>query len=165
MRRTRFDTWDCPVARTVDILGDWWTPMVIRSALLGVRRFEDFTEGLGIPRNVLTERLNRLVDEGIMTKVEYQDRPVRHEYRLTAKGVGLYDVVVSLLEWGNAWLEWGDDGPPVELVDRATGEPVEPVLVDRRTGVELDPRSTRAVYRRGENAGRPLMGAVQERSR
>lgn len=161
MRRTRFDDWACPVARTVDILGDWWTPMIVRSALLGARRFEDFTEGLGVPRNVLTERLNRLVDEGIMVKVEYQDRPVRYEYRLTDKGVGLYDVVVSLLEWGSKWLDWGEEGPPVELVDRASGKPVDPVLVDRATGAVLDPRTTRAVYRRGSNAGRPVSPATQ----
>src|SRR3546814_3325799 len=113
MRRTRFDDWDCSVARTVDILGDWWTPMIIRSAFVGARRFEQFSESLGIPRNVLTERLNRLVDEGIMKKVEYQERPVRHEYRLTEKGVGLFPVIVSLMEWGNDWLDWDDETPPV----------------------------------------------------
>jgi DNA-binding HxlR family transcriptional regulator len=150
MRRTRFDDWDCSIARSIDILGDWWTPMVIRSALLGARRFEHFTDQLGIPRNVLTERLGRLVEEGIMEKVPYQERPLRHEYRLTEKGVGLYPVIVSLLEWGNRWLDWEGDGPPVQLVDRATGEVVEPVLVDARTGARLDPRATRAVYVRGD---------------
>ena len=151
MRRTRFDDWDCSIARTVDILGDWWTPMVIRTAFLGARRFEQFTDGLGIPRNVLTERLNRLVDEGIMTKVEYQDRPVRYEYHLTPKGVGLYPVIVTMLEWGNQWLDWEVD-PPVHLVDRDTGERLEPVLVDRRTGKELEPRRTRAVYEPGRGS-------------
>jgi DNA-binding HxlR family transcriptional regulator len=150
MRRTRFDDWDCSIARSVDILGDWWTPMVIRAAFLGARRFEQFSDALGIPRNVLTERLNRLVGEGIMVKVEYQDRPVRHEYRLTEKGIGLYPVMVSLLEWGNRWLDWDGEEPPVDLVDRTTGEVLEPVLVDRRTGEPLDPRRTRAVYRRGD---------------
>ena len=156
MRRTRFDDWDCSIARTVDILGDWWTPMVIRSAFLGARRFEHFTDALGIPRNVLTERLNRLVDEGIMQKVAYQERPVRHEYRLTEKGVGLYPVIVTMLEWGNRWLDWETD-PPVHLVDRETGERLEPVLVDRRSGKELEPRKTRAVYDegRGERPGGP----------
>jgi DNA-binding HxlR family transcriptional regulator len=160
MRRTRFDDWDCSVARTVDILGDWWTPMVVRAAFLGARRFEQFTEQLGIPRNVLTERLVRLVDEGILTKVEYQDRPLRHEYRLTEKGVGLYPVIVSLLEWGNRWLDWEGDEPPVHLVDRETGERVEPVLVDRRTGQPLEPRATRAVYVRGDG---PVGGAPRRR--
>jgi len=156
MRRTRFDEWDCSIARSVDILGDWWTPMVIRSALMGARRFEHFTDGLGIPRNVLTERLNRLVDEGIMVKVEYQDRPVRYEYRLTEKGIGLYPVIVSIMEWGNRWLEWDDEGPPVQLVDRTTGEPVEPILVDARTGLPLDARATRAVYVRGDGSRPPV---------
>ena len=130
--------------------------MVIRSAFLGARRFEQFTDALGIPRNVLTERLNRLVDEGIMVKHEYQDRPVRYEYRLTEKGIGLYPVIVTMLEWGNQWLDWDVD-PPVHLVDRGTGERLEPVLVDRRTGKELEPRKTRAVYAdgRGVRPARP----------
>jgi DNA-binding HxlR family transcriptional regulator len=160
MRRTRFDDWDCSVARTVDILGDWWTPMVVRAAFLGARRFEQFTDQLGIPRNVLTERLTRLVDEGILTKVAYQERPLRHEYRLTDKGMGLYPVIVSLLEWGNRWLDWEGDEPPVHLVDRETGELVEPVLVDRRTGQPVEPRATRAVYVRGDG---PVGGAPRRR--
>ena len=155
MRRTRFDDWDCSIARSVDILGDWWTPMVIRSALLGARRFEQFTDGLGIPRNVLTERLNRLVEEGIMTKVAYQDRPVRHEYRLTEKGVALYPIIITMLAWGNEWLDWDGDEPPVQLIDRDTGEVIEPILVDARTGKPLEPRKTRAAYVRGDVTGRP----------
>lgn len=145
MRRTRFDDWACPVARSVDLLGDWWTPLVVRSAFLGARRFEQFTEHLGIPRNVLTERLQRLTEEGIFDKVPYQERPVRHEYRLTDKGRALYPVILSLLSWGNEWLDWDQD-PPVRLVDRETGEPIEPVLVDARTGAALDPRQVRVEY-------------------
>lgn len=155
MRRTRFDDWDCSVARTTDLLGDWWTPLVLRSAFLGARRFEEFTEMLGIPRNVLTERLRRLTDEGVFVKVQYQDRPVRHEYRLTEKGVGLYPVLVTMLEWGNAWGDWPDGTPPVRLVDRETGRPLLPVLVDAATGERLDPRRTRAEYVREGNWGRP----------
>ena len=94
--------------------------MVIRSAFLGARRFEHFTDGLGIPRNVLTERLARLVDEGIMEKRAYQERPMRYQYHLTDKGIALYPVIVSMLEWGNRWLDWDVD-PPVHLVDRETG--------------------------------------------
>jgi DNA-binding HxlR family transcriptional regulator len=163
MRRTRFDDWDCSIARTVDILGDWWTPMVLRSAFLGARRFEQFQEGLGIPRNVLTERLGRMVDEGIMERRLYQERPERYEYRLTEKGVGLYPVIVTMMEWGNQWLDWDTD-PPVDLVDRDTGEVLEPVLVDRRTGQELEPRRTRAVYRDGRGI-RPNDRAVTATTR
>ena len=146
MRRTSFADWDCSVARATDILGDWWTPLVVRSAMLGCRRFDDWVEMLGIPRNVLTERLSRLVDQGILTKVAYQERPVRCEYKLTEKGLGLYPVIVTLLEWGNDFFEWPDGEPPVHLVDRETGERIEPVLVDARTGEPLDPRRTKAVY-------------------
>lgn len=159
MRRTRFDDWDCPVARTTDLLGDWWTPLVIRTAFLGARRFDDFVGVLGIPRNVLTERLGRLVDEGVMERRRYQERPERFEYRLTDKGADLFELVVAMLTWGNRWTDW-PDGPPVELVDRATGRPLDPVLVDRTTGEEIDPRRTTAAYaegrgRRAANYGRP----------
>lgn len=163
VRRTRFDDWDCSIARAVDVLGDWWTPLVIRSAFLGARRFEEFTAALGIPRNVLTARLNRLVDESIMTRVAYQDRSVRHEYRLTEKGVGLYPVIVMLMQWGNTWLDWDGDEPPVQLVDRETGEVVEPVLVDARTGKPLDPRRTSAAYARGDATGRTPRGTPSRR--
>lgn len=152
MRRTRFDDWDCSIARTVDMLGDWWTPLVIRQAFLGARRFDDYQSGLGIPRNVLSERLRMLVEAGVLERRQYSERPPRHEYRLTEKGVGLYPVLVSMMMWGDRWHEW-PDGPPVVLVDRETGEPIEPVLVDRRTGEEIDPRRMRAVNAR-ERRGR-----------
>src|SRR5690606_37003742 len=99
--------------------------------------------------------LNRFVDEGIMERFAYQQRPVRHEYRLTDKGVALYPVMVTIMQWGNTWLDWGGDEPPVQLVDRDTGEVVEPVLTDARTGRPLDPRRTRAVYRRGADGRSP----------
>ena len=155
MRRTRFDDWDCPIARTVDLLGDWWTPMVLRASFLGARRFEQFTEQLGIPRNILTERLGRLVEQGVMVKVPYQERPVRHEYKLTAKGAGLYNVLVAMQQWGNEWFEWPDGVPPVQLVDRETGDLIEPVLVNRSTGLPLDPRTTTVKRVRGNGTGRP----------
>jgi DNA-binding HxlR family transcriptional regulator len=154
MRRTRFDDWDCGIARTVDLLGDWWTPMVVRASFLGARRFEQFTDQLGIPRNILTERLNRLVEAGVMHKVPYQERPLRHEYRLTEQGVDLYSVLVTMQQWGNRWFEWPDDQPPALLVDRETGEPIEAVLVDAATGERLDPRRT-TVKRMRDGTGRP----------
>jgi DNA-binding HxlR family transcriptional regulator len=151
VRRTRFDDWDCSIARTVDLLGDWWTPMVVRSAFLGARRFDDFQSSLGIPRNVLTERLRTLVDEGILRKEQYSERPPRYEYKLTEKGVGLYPVIVSMMIWGDEWLDW-PEGPPIYLVDRDTGERLDPVLVDRNTGKPIEPRRTR-VATAGEGRG------------
>ena len=147
MRRTRFDDWDCSIARTVDLLGDWWTPLVVRQAFLGARRFDDFQSSLGIPRNVLAERLRTLVDHDILERRQYSERPPRSEYRLTEKGIGLFGVIVAMMKWGDEWLDW-PDGPPIQLVDRDTGERIDPVLVDGRTGEPIDPRRTRPVSAR-----------------
>ena len=91
----------------MDFLGDWWTPVVLREAFLGTTRFDDFQSALDIGRNVLTQRLNRLVQEGIMERHKYQDRPPRFEYRLTAKGRDFFDVVAAMLRWGDRWLDGG----------------------------------------------------------
>jgi DNA-binding HxlR family transcriptional regulator len=144
VRRTRFDDWDCSIARTVDMLGDWWTPLVVRTAFLGARRFDEFQAALGIPRNVLTDRLRTLVDRGVLERRQYSERPPRSEYRLTEKGIELFPVIVSMMAWGDRWLDW-PDGPPMRLVDRETGDVIDPVLVDRATGEPIDPRRTRAV--------------------
>jgi DNA-binding HxlR family transcriptional regulator len=140
VRRTRFEDWNCSIARATDILGDWWTPLVVREAFYGTRRFDDFVEHLGIGRNILTERLRRLTDEGILDKVAYQERPARYEYRLTDKGRALFGVLAMLHRWGNDWLAT-DGGPPVEMVDRETGAVVKPIVVDEVTGKPLDPRA------------------------
>lgn len=127
------------MARAVDLLGDWWTPLVLRESFYGVRRFDDFQERLGIGRNVLTARLKRLVEEGLLTKVPYQERPVRHEYRLTEKGREFFGVIAATMRWGDDWLA-GEEGPPIVLRDRRTGERVNPIVVDETTGEPIDPR-------------------------
>lgn len=137
MRRTRFDDWPCPIARTTDLIGDWWTPLVMRQAFLGNRRFEQFQEALGVSRAVLTERLGRLVDEGLLEKRLYEERPPRHEYRLTDKGRDFWPVLAAMWRWGQDWMP--DDADP-SLADRQTGEPVRPLVVDEHTGEALDVR-------------------------
>jgi DNA-binding HxlR family transcriptional regulator len=117
VRRTPFAEWPCSVARTVDLLGDWWTPLVLRECYLGVRRFDDFQGNLGIGRNILSRRLTRLVDEGMLERRPYQDRPVRHEYVLTAKGRDFFPVIAAIMRWGDTWLA-GEEGPPVVLHHR-----------------------------------------------
>ncbi|MCU1648408.1 MAG: Streptomycin 3-adenylyltransferase [Nocardia sp.] len=114
MKRTTFANWPCTVARTVDLIGDWWTPLVLREAFYGAKRFDDFERTLGLSRNVLTQRLTRLVDEGLMQKVPYQDRPPRHEYLLTDKGRDFFPVVAAMMQWGDTWLA-PDAGPPIVL--------------------------------------------------
>src|SRR3954454_20954791 len=143
MRRTSFEDWNCSIARATDVLGDWWTPLVLREAFYGVRRFDDFVDNLGIGRNILTERLKRLTDEGILAKVAYQQRPARYEYRLTDKGRALFGVIAALHRWGNDWLA-GDEGPRIEMIDRKPGEVVNPIVVDEATGKPLDPRQIAA---------------------
>lgn len=146
VRRTRFDDWPCPIARTTDLMGDWWTPLVVRQCFFGTRRFDDFVEALEIPRAVLSTRLARLVDEALLEKRRYQEHPPRYEYRLTDKGRALWDVLAAMWAWGLDW-QWGDDDPPLVLVDRDTGAEVHPVVVDRATGEPLDVRRLRPTVR------------------
>ncbi|HXC53535.1 MAG TPA: helix-turn-helix domain-containing protein [Candidatus Limnocylindrales bacterium] len=120
MKRTPFHEWPCSVARTVDLLGDWWTPLVIREAFLGATRFEEFQKGLSIGRNVLTQRLTRLVAEGLLERRQYQDKPRRFEYLLTEKGSDFFDVMLALLRWGDRWLDKGA-GPPLLIRHKPCG--------------------------------------------
>jgi DNA-binding HxlR family transcriptional regulator len=149
VRRTRFADWPCPVARTTDLIGDWWTPLVMREAFLGRRRFEEFQTALDAPRAVLTARLKRLCDEGMLERREYQTNPPRYEYRLTRKGSEFWGVLAAMWRWGSDWLWPGGDGPPMELEDRATGEVIRPVVVDERTGRPLDVRQMRVGWAHG----------------
>jgi DNA-binding HxlR family transcriptional regulator len=139
MRRTRFSEWPCSIARTVDLTGDWWTPLVMREAFYGARRFEQFQSQLGLSRNVLAQRLERLVEEGILKRLPYQERPLRHEYRLTEKGRDFFTVLAAMMRWGDRWLA-GDAGPPIELRDRESGEQVQLEVVDSKTGEPVDIR-------------------------
>ncbi|MFM9372867.1 winged helix-turn-helix transcriptional regulator [Streptomyces sp. Da 82-17] len=102
---------DCNLARSLELIGERWTLLIVRNALLGVKRFDGFLGNLGIARNVLTNRLGRLVELGIMAKVPYQDKPVRYEYRLTPMGRDLTRAVIALMQWGDRNLP-SDEGPP-----------------------------------------------------
>ena len=142
MRRTRFDDWPCPIARTTDLIGDWWTPIVLREAFMGRRRFEEFRDAIGIPPAVLTARLDRLVEDGVLRRQQYEEHPPRYEYRLTVKGRAFWDVLAAMWRWGADWA-FGDAGSPVGLWDKETRQEVRPVVVDERTGERLDVRRLR----------------------
>lgn len=150
MRRTRFDDAFCPIARVTDLFGDWWTPLVLRDAMAGIRRFDDFQKSLGVSRAVLTARLTRLVDEGYMEKRAYQDRPLRHEYVLTDKGRALWPVLAAMWRYGEDHLWPEGEMPHVELAHRETGEPIRAVVVDETTGEPIDVRQTRMRRRRSQ---------------
>lgn len=120
----------------MDLLGDWWTPLVLREAFYGVRRFDDFQHSLGLARNTLTVRLQRLVEEGLLERVPYQQRPERFEYVLTDKGRDFYPVLMALTAWGDRWLS-GPQGPPVTLRHEECGHTTSAVVVCEHCGEPL----------------------------
>ncbi len=117
----------CSIARSLAILGDRWTLLIVRNAFLAVRRFDDFQAQLGMTRHVLSERLTRLVDAGVLKKVAYQDNPPRYEYRLTEKGRDLYPVLLAFTAWGDKWLDEGQ-GAPLIYQHKTCGHVFTPTL-------------------------------------
>lgn len=135
MKRKPLGHMNCSIAQTLDVVGDPWTLLIVRDALFGTTRFDDFRRSLGIPRATLATRLDTLVEHGVMERRRYHERPERHEYVLTDKGRDLRRVMISMLQWGDTWSDL--DPPPVTLVDLDTDEPIEPAYVDTRTGRPL----------------------------
>lgn len=135
MKRASLAGVNCSIAQTLDVVGDPWTLLIVRDAMFGVRRFDDFQDSLGIPRNTLARRLASLVEHGVLDRRRYHEHPERFEYRLTEKGRALNQVLVAMLQWGDAWSDL--PAPPVTLIDDATGKPIDPVYVDRTSGAPL----------------------------
>jgi DNA-binding HxlR family transcriptional regulator len=123
-----YDDQICSVARALEVLGERWTLLIVRDALLGLRRFEDFQHSLGVARNVLTDRLGRLVDAGVLRRVRYEQRPPRHEYQLTDMGRQLAVPVMALMHWGDDHFA-GPAGPPRLTRHRECGSDVRAGLV------------------------------------
>jgi len=132
----------CSVARTLDVIGEWWTMLIMRDAFKGVTRFEDFHRNLGIARTVLSTRLDRLVEAGIFTRRPYSDHPPRSEYLLTEKGRDLFPVLVTLMQWGDRWTA-DDDGPPLRLVHEPCGHDTSPRLACEHCGGDVSPDTVR----------------------
>src|SRR5207237_8476329 len=143
MKRTDTSGWPCTVARSADVLRDHWNLLLIRQACLGMRRFDDFQSALGIGRNILTQRLARLVDEGIFTKIPYQESPARYEYRLTDKGRDVYPILAAMAAWGERWLS-GPEGPPLVLHHTSCDHDMHAVVVCSECDEPLDVRQVRA---------------------
>ncbi len=136
-----------------DLFGDWWTPLVLREAFSGVRRFDVFQERLAIPRAVLTARLDRLIDDGLMVKTQYEQRPPRFEYRLTDKGRAAWDVLAAMWRYGTDWFWPEGKRPPMDLVNAETNAVIRPLVIDETTGEPLDLRNTRMQLRRNLRSG------------
>jgi DNA-binding HxlR family transcriptional regulator len=132
MQRKGFGSMQCPIARSLERVGEWWSMLILRDALHGLTRFDEFQKSLGIAPNMLTRRLNALVEAGLLERRRYSERPPRDDYVLTERGRDFQPVIVSLLAWGNR--HFAPEGPSVMLVNRKTGAAVEPILVDPATG-------------------------------
>jgi DNA-binding HxlR family transcriptional regulator len=143
MQRKSFATMPCPIARSLDHVGEWWTMLILRDAVRGLRRFDEFQKNLGIAPNILTRRLNALVESGLLERRLYSERPPREEYVLTPRGEDFRPVLWAMLAFGNR--HFAPEGPSVILVDAATGQPADPVLVDRGTGKVMTPETVSTV--------------------
>jgi len=128
MRWKQIDTMTCSIARTLSVVGDRWTLLIIRDVFLGVRRFDAIQQDLQLTPHRLSDRLRKLVRDGILWRVAYEQHPPRFEYRLTEKGIDLYPLIVTMMEWGDRWMA-GRAGVPVELVHRPCGHSIKPELV------------------------------------
>jgi DNA-binding HxlR family transcriptional regulator len=120
MQRTSFSDFACSVARTLDVVGEWWSPLIMRDIFLGVTRFDRIQEDLGIPRKILAARLATLVQHGVLERVPYRDGRIRHEYHLTEKGRDFLTALIALMNWGDRWLV-GPEGVPVRVVHNGCG--------------------------------------------
>jgi DNA-binding HxlR family transcriptional regulator len=147
---------NCSIARALELVGERWTILVLRDVFLGRRRFEELQRNLGVARNVLAARLERLVDEAILERVPYQERPLRYEYRLTEKGMDLWPVIVELLQWGDRYAA-PEAGPPIVLRHRGCGGELGEGRVCSRCGESLKASDTRAEP--GPGAGVPQPSA------
>lgn len=133
----------CPVARSLSVIGDRWTILVLRDAVLGARRFDEFQASIGCSPHVLSARLAKLVRHGVLERRPYQRRPVRHEYRLTDKGRDLYPVIAGLLGWGDRWMAKGAR-PAITLTHTDCGHATTPTLTCSACGDALDAGSVQA---------------------
>lgn len=133
----------CSVAQCLEVVGEWWTMLIVRDAFLGVTRFDEFQERLGISRNILNQRLTHLVEHGVLRKVRYSEHPPRYEYRLTAKGRDLWPVLTAMRQWGDRYA--APDGPPLQMIHKECGKVTDAVMTCSHCGERLTTRNVGAV--------------------
>lgn len=164
MKWNEVDRLPCSVARAQAVVGDRWTMLILRSAFLRVRRFEDFQKQIGLTRHRLADRLSRLVAQGVLEKQAYQDRPLRYEYRLTDKGMELYPVLMALVAWGDKWADEGD-GPPLLFKHQRCNHEFHAVLSCSHCGEAVKPREVTPLIGPGLRAHAQKIQAQGRRSR
>ena len=144
MERTSFADMRCSLARGLELIGDWWSPLIIRDLFLDVVRFDDLVEDLGISRNLLTRRLKSLVENGIVARIAYSHRPARYEYRLTASGRDLVPAILALTAWGDRWAR-PRQGSPILFVHKSCGQHFQPAVSCPACGEAVSADTVRAL--------------------
>ena len=148
----------CSISATLDVVGDRWTLLILRNLFRGVRRFERIQKDLGIARNLLADRLQRLNANEIIIRVPYQDHPVRYDYRLTPKGLDLSSALIALMQWGDQWYANGD--PPTLLTHAKCKTPVKNVVICSDCGLHIQPKEIRSQSGMEESINSPKVGLV-----
>jgi DNA-binding HxlR family transcriptional regulator len=127
MQRTDFQAMPCSIAHTLAVVGEPWTPLILRDIVFGITKFDELQRDLGVATNILTDRLGTLVEHGLLTREPYEHRPPRYRYELTEKGADLLPVLLALMRWGDKW-DSEPAGPPVTVLHHACGEATEPTM-------------------------------------
>src|SRR5437879_3114035 len=153
MKRTSFAGIACSMARSLEVIGDWWTPLIVRDVYLGLCRFDDIATDLGVSRNLLASRLRQLEDDGIIERRRYQERPPRDEYLLSEAGLDLAPVLMALTAWGDRWVA-PDAGPPLRFRHRDCGELFTPTVSCSACGEAIAAQDVEVVPGPGGRAGR-----------
>ena len=159
MQRTSFGEMQCPIARSLERVGEWWSILILRDALYGMTRFDEFQRSLGVAPTILTRRLKALVEAGMLERRPYQARPVRYEYVLTERGRDFRPVILNLIAWGNR--HFAPEGTSVDMEDARTGLAVDPGFVERGTDRPVPLRSVR--IKAGPAAGESLRERIARR--
>lgn len=128
----------CPIARTLSVIGDRWSMLIVRNAFMRMRRFDDFQSSLGVPKHILSMRLKKLVESGVLRREPYQQAPVRYEYRLTARGRELYPLILAMAGWGNKWMD-GGQGPLLTYTHTECGQAFQPLIACSECGEPVQP--------------------------
>jgi DNA-binding HxlR family transcriptional regulator len=160
MLGNRYENQTCSIAATLDVVGERWSLLIVRNVMLGLRRFEEMQQNLGIARNVLQSRLSGLVEQGVLERRAYQERPARYEYRLTDKGLDLWPTIVALMQWGDRHAA-APAGPPVVLEHRGCGGSVDEHRICARCGERLKVRDVRALAGPGASPEHPLLRSAR----
>ena len=152
---------NCSVAQCVEVIGDWWTVLILRDVFLGVRRFDEIQDRLGVSRNVLAQRLDLLVEQEILERRPYQEHPRRYDYVLTPRGRDLWPVLTAMRQWGDTWA--APNGTPVQLLHTACGHPTTVVQTCAQCGEELSLRELRMIDGPGAGDNSPLPDHLRHR--